>query len=135
MISLLSSCIFDSANDKFYRTLWVSEKTAFSETGQAVESASETEAGSSTSGRITLEFLCGGSIRVTANGAAGTYGTYQSYGNTAHFVGLTLVYLGDSATIIIEEAHRKGDLLLVSWHREGSHTSYSTRFVRSSSYE
>ena len=162
MICILSSCIYDSPNDNFYRTLWVSEEAPFSEIGQATE------------GRITLEFLCGGSISVTATGATGSYGTYQPYGNTAYFAGLTLTYYGDGASIIttyrvaeydessknmivpesgsdssdsmatyasdpamliIEEAHRTDDILLVSWHREGSPTSYSTRFVRRSSYE
>ena len=147
MICILSSCIYDSPNDNFYRTLWVSEEAPFSELGQTSD------------GRITIEFLCGGSISVTATGAAGSYGTYQTFGNTAYFAGLTLTYYGDQAAIIstyreaeddegtkatyasdlailiIEEAHRTDDILLVSWHREGSPTSYSTRFSRRSSYE
>ena len=214
MICTLSSCIYDSPNDNFYRTLWVSEEAPFSEIGQATESSTDgatstyEHKSSSTSGRVTLEFLCGGSICVTATGAAGSYGTYQSFDNSAYFVGLSLTYYGDGATvissyreaedgdngttdddtatlsdmtvseygetsdnslrdglddglgdgldygsnddsddetksqyyaysaqIIIEEAHRTGDILLVSWHREGSPTSYSTRFVRRSSYE
>ena len=180
MICALSSCIYDSVNDNFYRTLWVSEEPPFSEASRSAD------------GRITIEFLCGGSISVTATCAAGSYGTYQTYGNTAYFADLTLTYYGDgaaiistyreaeesdtvivkddvvswddnpvpeygetsgdnangsgsddgwrafdndSAQIIIEEAHRTGDILLVSWHREGSPTSYSTRFIRRSSYE
>ena len=149
MICILSSCIYDSPNDNFYRTLWVSEEAPFSELGQT------------SYGRITIEFLCGGSISVTATGAAGSYGTYQTFGNTAYFVGLTLTCYGhgaeiistyreakegdsndtksatdnDTAKIVMEEAHRTGDILLVSWHIEGSPTSYSTRFVRRSSYE
>ena len=149
MICILSSCIYDSPNDNFYRTLWVSEEAPFSELGQTSD------------GRITIEFLCGGSISVTATGAAGSYGTYQTFGNTAYFVGLTLTCYGhgaeiistyreakegdsndtksatdnDTAKIVMEEAHRTGDILLVSWHIEGSPTSYSTRFSRRSSYE
>ena len=138
MICALSSCIYDSKNDNFYRTLWVSKEAPFGEVGQTSD------------GRITLEFLCGGSISVTATGAAGSYGKYQSYGNTAYFAGLTLTYYSDAATIIstysegedndsakivIEEAHRTDDLLLVSWHRDGSPISYTTRFIRRSSYE
>ena len=149
MICILSSCIYDSPNDNFYRTLWVSEEAPFSELGQTSD------------GRITIEFLCGGSISVTATGAAGSYGTYQTFGNTAYFVGLTLSCYGhgaeiistyreakegdsndtksatdnDTAKIVMEEAHRTGDILLVSWHIEGSPTSYSTRFSRRSSYE
>ena len=165
MICTLSSCIYDSTDDNFYRTLWVSEEAPFSEVGQDSES------------HITLEFLCGGGICVTATGATGSYGTYQSFDNTAYFVGLTLTYYGEGAAVIatyreseesdtvtiddswkaenlsegtdrdakatsnnnalviIEEAHRTGDILLVSWHREGSPTSYSTRFIRRSSYE
>ena len=198
MICALSSCIHESVNDNFYRTLWVSEEAPFCEIGQRIESSAEDGSsneellGGPTSGRITLEFLCGGSICVTATGAAGSYGTYQTFDDTAYFVGLTLTYYGDaaaiiatyreseegdiamvlddvvswdedsvsehseatasgddasegdnarkafdndSARIIIEEAHRTGDLLLVSWHREGSPTSYSTRFIRRNSYE
>ena len=149
MICILSSCIYDSPNDNFYRTLWVSEEPPFSELSQPSD------------GRITIEFLCGGSISVTATGAAGSYGTYQTFGNTAYFVGLTLTCYGhgaeiistyreakegdsndtksatdnDTAKIVMEEAHRTGDILLVSWHIEGSPTSYSTRFSRRSSYE
>ena len=147
-VLLTTSCIFDSPNDQFYRTLWVSEEAPFSEIGQTSD------------GRITIEFLCGGSISVTATGAAGSYGSYQTFGNTAYFVGLTLTCYGhgaeiistyreakegdsndtksatdnDTAKIVMEEAHRTGDILLVSWHIEGSPTSYSTRFSRRSSY-
>lgn len=196
MICIMSSCIYESAKDNFYRTLWVSEEAPFCEIGQLIEGSAEDESsnkeqlGGATSGRITLEFLCGENICVTATGAAGSYGTYQTFDDTAYFVGLTLTYYGDaaaiiatyrksekgdiamvsddvvswedyavsehseasgddtsdsddvrkafnneSARIIIEEAHRTGDLLLVSWHRDGSTTSYSTRFVRRNSYE
>ena len=37
--------------------------------------------------------------------------------------------------IILEEAHRTDDLLLLSWHFAGSSVSYTTRMVRKGSYD
>ena len=86
---------------------------------------------------LTLEFLCGGSVCVYATGAVGSYGTYDTHGTTAYFTDLRLTYHNDGTptVIIIEEAHRTDDLLLISWHYSGSATSYSTRMVRKSSYD
>lgn len=91
----------------------------------------------STTGKITIEFLCGNNVRVTAAGASGTSGTYDAHGLTAYFSALRLTYLiGETpVTVVFEEAHRTNDLLLVSWHYEGSGISYTSRLVRRSSYE
>ena len=151
----ITSCIFDSPNDSFYRTLWVSGEAPFS---NPVETAffgdedshgpdfSGSDGGSGfssdplTRGTLTIEFLCGSNVRVTATGAVGSYGTYDHHGTTAYFSGLHLTYhsgIPDTtpAIIILEEAHRTDDLLLISWHYSGSAVSYTTRLLRKSSYE
>ena len=114
---LTSSCIFEAPNDRFYRTLWVCEEAP-------LES-------------LTVEFLCGGSVSAIAPHAIGSYGTYDTQGNTAYFIDLRLSNYHDSApqTIILEEAHRTDDLLLLSWHFAGSSVSYTTRMVRKGSYD
>jgi hypothetical protein len=119
MMLLATSCIYDAPGDKFYRTLWVSEETSC--------------------GKLTIEFLCGGSISVKSTGAVGSYGTYTSDDHTAHFSDLRLHYPEgpDNApvVIILEEAYRTGDELVVIWHHSDSSTSYTTRLVRKGSYE
>ena len=151
----ITSCIFDSPNDRFYRTLWVSGEAPFS---NPVETAffgdedshgpdfSGSDGGSGfssdplTRGTLTIEFLCGSNVRVTATGAVGSYGTYDHHGTTAYFSGLHLTYHSGipdttAAVIILEEAHRTDDLLLINWHYSGSAVSYTTRLLRKSSYE
>ena len=141
MICTLSSCIYDSPNDRFYRTLWISEESPFNN-AEAVATYGLEDGGDNLSngGRLTLEFLCDGNITVTATGAVGSYGTYDTYGTSAYFASLELsYYIGGTGTdrivIILEEAHRTNDLLLLSWHFADSPVSYTTRFVRRSSYE
>ena len=141
MICTLSSCIYDSPNDRFYRTLWISEESPFNN-AEAVATYGLEDGGDNLSneGRLTLEFLCDGNITVTATGAVGSYGTYDTYGTSAYFASLELsYYTGDSGTdrivIILEEAHRTTDLLLLSWHFAGSSISYTTRMVRKGSYD
>jgi hypothetical protein len=151
-VLLTTSCIFDSPNDQFYRTLWISEESPFGNAaevaGYAQESSTDASVPGSTAqnetplrrGKLTIEFLCGDSVCATATGAVGSFGTYDTYGATAYFANLRLNYYLDGPennplVIILEEAHRTGDILLVSWHIEGSPTSYSTRFSRRSSYE
>lgn len=108
-------------------------------TGVLNEAYRETdgETGNGTDGKITIEFLCGNTVRVTATGATGTYGTYDTHGLTAYFSALRLTYIiGEiPVTVVFEEAHRTDDMLLVSWHYEGSGISYTTRLVRRSLYE
>lgn len=121
------SCIYDAPGDRFYRTLWQSEEQPFRSSASVEADALKD---------LTLEFLCGNSVCVKATGAAGSYGTYDSHDLTAYFHKLRLSFVsGDSpATIVLEEAHRTDDLLLVSWHYSGSAVSYTTRLVRRSSY-
>lgn len=151
-ILLLTSCIYDAPGDRFYRTLWTSSEATFYTAGTnnatdigtdiatEVSTAGDTDIGTAagiTPHRLTLEFLCGGSVCVYATGAVGSYGAYDTHGTTAYFTDLRLTYHnnGTPTVIIIEEAHRTDDLLLISWHYSGSATSYSTRMVRKSSYD
>lgn len=120
VLLMATSCIYDAPGDKFYRTLWVSEEASC--------------------GKLTIEFLCGGSISATSTGAVGSYGTYTSDDHTAHFSNLRLRYYPEGpdnapVVIILEEAHRTGDALVVIWHHSDSTTSYTTRLVRKGSYE
>lgn len=133
---LSTSCISDAPGDHFYRTLWTSSDSPL--------------------GKITIEFLCGGQISIQSPDAVGSYGTYVSDGHTARFNGLTLMYESESAAalaesddivaisgnvktlqqrILIEEAHRSGDLLTIIWHLEGSSTARTSRLTRLSAYE
>ena len=132
---LLCSCIYDSPRgDKFYRTLWTSEDSPL--------------------GAVTLEFLCGGNISIKGDKAVGSYGTYQTDGQTAYFSSLKLQYspekfadYGQEAlnsiskdhvsmvTIIIEDGYRTDETLSITWHFDESDTSYSTTMTRRSSYE
>lgn len=151
-ILLLTSCIYDAPGDRFYRTLWTSSEATFYTAGTndatdigtdiatEVSTAGSTDIGTAagiTPHGLTLEFLCGGSVCVYSTGAVGSYGTYDTHGTTAYFTDLRLTYHnnGTPTVIIIEEAHRTDDLLLISWHYSGSATSYSTRMVRKSSYD
>ena len=151
-ILLLTSCIYDAPGDRFYRTLWTSSEATFYTAGTnnatdigtdiatEVSTAGDTDIGTAagiTPHGLTLEFLCGGSVCVYATGAVGSYGTYDTHGTTAYFTDLRLTYHNNDTptVIIIEEAHRTDDLLLISWHYAGSATSYSTRMVRKSSYD
>ena len=141
MICTLSSCIYDSPNDRFYRTLWISEESPFNNSEAVATYGLEDGSDNlSNGGRLTLEFLCDGNITVTATGAVGSYGTYDTYGTSAYFASLELSYYingsdTDRIVIILEEAHRTNDLLLLSWHFAGSSVSYTTRMVRKGSYD
>ena len=88
-------------------------------------------------GGLTIEFLCGNSVRASASGYAGSYGTYTFHDNTARFENLSLSSCinGSPIVIIIEEAYRTDDLLLITWHRSGSETSHSMTLRRKSSYK
>lgn len=117
-------------------------------TGESADGLSEAQNGEETESnlgdevpdgppsRLTIDFLCDGKVRVTATGASGSYGNYEHHGNTAYFHNTSLSYPcdGNPIVIVIEEAHRTHDLLLISWHYSGSDISYSTRLVRKSSY-
>jgi hypothetical protein len=130
---LVCSCIYDTPKgDIFYRTLWTS--------------------GEAPLGPITLEFLCEGNVSITCEGGIGSYGKYETYDQTAYFSSLRPQYYKNNikgleeytiqrispeglVTVVIEEAHRTDDLLLISWHFSESAISYTTRLVRQSTYE
>lgn len=116
-----TSCVYDAYGDEFYRTLWVSEEMT------AGESPAE----------ITLEYLCGNSVCIKADGAAGSYGKYESDGTRSRFRDLSLTYDigGTAVVVIIEEATRNGDRLLLSWHNSKSRVAQFTSMKRLSSYE
>lgn len=99
--------------DGFYHTLWETSEEPFE--------------------NLTIGFLCGGSISIQADNAAGSYGQYDAHDMTAYFTELHLVM--DQGTIIIEEAHRSNDRTLISWHYTESPISYSTTLHRLSSYK
>ena len=141
----LSSCIYDSYEDEFYRTLWVAENfIGGSSTNDPKGNSSEGLEGISSNGpsrascsKVTLEFLCGGSVSIQADGAIGSYGTYQADGTRAEFKNLTLTYQTGSATtvFIIEEATRKDDKLQLNWHNTKSRAAQFTTMRRLSAYE
>ena len=85
---------------------------------------------------FTIEFLCDGIVSVRADGAAGSYGSYEPHGNTACFTNLLLTFRSSDTctTIIIEQATRHDDLLEINWHLSGSTTSHLTTLSRKSSY-
>ena len=114
---LTTSCIFDAPDDTFYRTLWVCKEPPLE--------------------ALTIEFLCGSSVSATAPRATGSYGTYDPHGNTVIFANLRLNSYLDSTplVIILEEAHRTDDLLLLNWHYSDSPVSYTSRLIRKGSYE
>lgn len=92
---LLSSCIYEAPGDRFYRTLWESDpETPF--------------------GTVTLEFLCGGQVAVSAPGCIGSFGRYIPSGTSATLDGLSLTVDGIEAAIT--HAVRNGDSLTLTWH-------------------
>jgi len=88
-------------------------------------------------GGLTIEFLCGNSVKASAPGYAGSYGTYTFHDNTARFENLSLSSCinGSPIVIIIEEAHRTDDLLLIIWHHSDSEISHNMTLRRRSSYK
>ena len=102
-----TSCIYDSAGDKFYRTLW--------EAGEAYSNAwAESSDENSWATRLTIEFLCGQSISLKTSGSPLIhFGTYESHHLTAILHGLTLETNGQTITFI--DAIREGDTLFLRW--------------------
>lgn len=92
---ILSSCIYEAPGDRFYRTLWESDPdTPF--------------------GTVTLEFLCGGQVAVSAPGCIGSFGRYIPSGTSATIDGLSLTVDGIEAAIT--HAVRNGDSLTLTWY-------------------
>lgn len=113
-----SSCIFDGAGDKFYRTLWES---------------SEVPLGPFEVEQLTLEFLCGESISIKVDDADMTlYGTYETDGETAVFHNLSLEI--ENFTITFIDANWGGETLFLRWRIENSVYPFTTAMHRLSSY-
>ena len=107
--STITSCIFDvPVEDRFFHTNWASSEEPFED--------------------LTIEFICDNCIIAKASDAIGSTGTYDPQGDTVFFVGLHLEYA--DVIVVIEEAHRTNDMLMISWHYSGSPVSYSTRLHR-----
>ena len=113
-----SSCIFDGAGDRFYRTLWecTQEPLDTLEIGQ-----------------LRLEFLCGNAVSLKTDTFPNiVYGTYKTDGETALFQGLEMKISGISITFT--DASRSGDTLYLKWLIEGTEDQYTTTMHRLSSY-
>ena len=99
-----SSCIFEEAGDKFYRTLWES---------------SEVPLGPFEVEQLTLEVLCGESISIKVDDADMTiYGTYETDGETAVFSNLSLEI--ENFTVTFIDASWSGETLFLRWRIENS---------------
>ena len=110
-----TSCIYESPDDYFFRTLWESDED-------------------SDGPGMTLEFLCANAISIkTDNSTIVNYGTYDSNRRTATLHDLTLE-IGDE-TITFKDAHRSGDLLQLRWHSDNSSETQTTIMHRLSAYK
>ena len=114
-ICFCTSCISYAPGDRFYRTLWESSEAP-------------------TDG-MTLEFLCGNQIiaKAKAKASVPALGTYDPIGNTAYFSGLDIAF--EDRVLIIEEACRNDDRLLISWHYSNGNESFSTQMHRLQPYK
>lgn len=109
----LTSCIYDSAGDKFYRTLWTSDDDQL--------------------GKITIEFLCGNQVRSCSPLAAGSYCSYESDDTNVRFEHLTLTY--DNALVTFIDGWRDGDILHLIWKKDGATCTQTATLQRLSAYE
>ena len=110
----VSSCIYESPDDEFYRTLWKTDAQPF--------------------GEMTVDFLCGNEICIKAEAALfDDYGTYTSSGMTATFEDLFLIV--DDNSYILDQAVRQGDILYLHWHRANHQQEITTKMYRLSAYE
>ena len=140
----LTSCIYEAPGDRFYRTLWKATDISstnhhgtdyiadndfeyLSDTACLTDIADRNDAMHNELSGLTIEFLCNSSVRISASGFAGSYGTYTASGSTAYFENLQLSnYQNGSPTIIIiENAYRTHETLTANWHYSGSDTSYT----------
>ena len=108
-----TSCIYDSAGDKFYRTLWTTNDDLL--------------------GKITIEFLCGNQVRSCSPLAAGSYCSYESDDMNVRFEHLTLTY--DNALVTFIDGWRDGDILHLIWKKEGDLSPQTAILQRLSAYE
>lgn len=109
----LTSCIYDSAGDKFYRTLWTSDDDQL--------------------GKITIEFLCGNQVRSCSPLAAGSYCSYESDDTNVRFEHLTLTY--DNVLVTFIDGKRDGDILHLIWKKDGDLSPQTAILQRLSTYE
>lgn len=121
----LSSCIFDAPGDRFYRTLWKSD---------------EVPLGPFPVDKLTVEFLCGQGICITAeDSSSGTltkttrYGTYETDGHKAIIEGVTMTLWDHDITFI--EARLEGKTLFLLWRIEDSVYPFTTPMQHLSAYE
>ena len=113
-MAVCSSCIYESPDDEFYRTLWKTDSQLF--------------------GEMTVDFLCGNEICIKAEAALfDDYGTYTSSGMTASFEDLFLIV--DDNSYILDQAVRQGDILYLHWHRANHQQEITTKMYRLSAYE
>ena len=118
-----TSCVYDVPSDPFCETMWTTSE-------QPLDG-------------LTLSFAGAQQIAAQIVPEAGwSYGEYETFDMTAYFAGLQVSYGGYN--VVIEEAHRTDDLLLIIWHVSESFygmgtgpagfdtpgVSYSTRLYR-----
>ena len=117
VLPLFYGCIYDTPKgDLFFRTLWTSEEFPY--------------------GFITLEFLCDNNVKIKGENAIGSYGHYKVVEYAAHFESLELKYeIKNTVSITIEEAHRIGDNMQITWHLTDSMSSSTTTMTRLKSYQ
>ena len=121
----LNSCIFDAPGDKFYRTLWEADEISQDSLHAEVHFPA---------GGLTLEFLCGSTICISAKSRAGaSFGTYTCNEQTAVLHDLTMEFDGQLITFI--DAHRSGDSLFLRWHTDKSSDTFTTVMHRLSEYK
>ena len=114
-----TSCIFEDAGDRFYRTLWES---------------TDVPLGPFSANELTLEFLCGNSISISTDNRAGaSFGSYDSNGQTAVFHDLTMEIDGLLVTFI--DADLSGNTLFLRWRVENSVYPFTTAMHRVSTTE
>lgn len=130
---IASSCIYERPRgDEFYRTLWTAEGLCEEPRDESCDGACDGACNGSGIEGLTVEFLCDGGVSVQADAAAGSIGTYTFDGPTATFSGLSLSY--GSSLIILEEAHRSGDRMALTWHYSDSQEARTVIMYRLSAY-
>ena len=95
-----TSCVYDVPLDHFCETTWTTSE-------QPLDGLTLSFVGS---GHIEAQLICSSG----QSESGWTYGAYEVYDMTACFTGLQVTY--GSYTVVIEEAHRTDDLLLIIWH-------------------
>ena len=92
-----TSCVYNVPLDHFCETTWTTSERPLEGLTLSFEG----------SGHIEAQMIC-------SSGQVESSGAYEVYDMTACFTGLQVAY--GSYTVVIEEAHRTDDLLLITWH-------------------